>query len=244
MTRRSRQVDRNHGAGACRGRSDESMPRPRLSPFHLWLFRGAFVALLAAYDGAFFIAARSLQGHFGFSIGWWLQALAATAVMTLFVLPLAVFARLPQHWVEQHRPASRWRRGLCPHCGHAWRGGRDPGGSLHEPGQRPRSDAAPPAICPECGAEPRAPSYVELSSASFRAFGAMALVALLLGAVLGELLVQLDEWRFRGEVAREMERGAPTAFERRRQWPGGFATLRWTPEHGIGDHADDARAPR
>lgn len=193
-------------------------------PWQVWAYRAAFVAVLATYYGIIVLAMRALQGHFGWSLWSTVLALVPTIVMSVFVVPLAAFARLPEHWLEQHRPLERWRRGLCPECGYAL--------SRGEP-ESADALASWPTRCPECGATPRAPRSVELSSASFRAFAWMALVALFLGTAVAETLVQIDEHRFRREVAQARLRHPDTPYDRPRQWPGSFARLRWDPVRGF-----------
>lgn len=202
------------GDVATAGHQVETLISPRsIPPFHLWLFRVGFVVVLAAYYGLFFVAVRSLQGHFGFSPWYSLAALAPTAVMTLFVLPLAVFSQLPERWILHHLPAQRSRRGLCPECGYRI--------------------AATNGACPECGAIRAPRPMIEFSSSSFRTFAWLALLGFLLGGALGETFVQIDEWRFREEVRRALDRDPLAPVERRREWPGNFATLTWTAERGF-----------
>ncbi len=197
--------------------------------FNVWLFRGGFTAVLAAYYGIFFVAARALQGHVGFDWRWSLGALAATTVMTLFVIPLAVASRLPENWSRDYLPAIRWKRGLCPECG--YRLGEDvPEVETATPHTAPAPSIA--RHCPECGAVPQARPIRDLASASLRTFAWMALVGLLVGGAAGEAFVQIDEWRFRAEVERAIPGGA-TRMERRREWPGSFARISWSPERGF-----------
>jgi len=206
------------------GAKVESAPLPSsVPPLLLWGFRAALVVLLALYYGVVFASMRALQGHFGWSPWWTLVALIPTLIMSVFVLPLAAVAQLPENWSLQYLPASRRRRGLCPACGYPW--------------------TSESSTCPECGGDGRVRPLIELSASAFRVFGWIALTALVLGAAAAEACVQIDEHRFRREVERVQRTRAGMPVERPRQWPGSFATLRWDPARGFESEAPGQRAP-
>lgn len=205
----------------------------RVSPGLLWSYRTAFALVIAAYVVIIYIAVRAMQGSFGASPIFVLYAIVPILILGVFTLPLVPLAELPENWVLHQMPAQRRKRGLCPACAYPM----------------PR-DAA---LCSECGSDGRVRAIIEPSWSSLKRFMQLALIGYLLGIVVGETLIQIDEWRFRREAAIEeaaLQRtprvaipgaSAATATSmhvRPRHWPGSFATLRWTPERGF-----EAEAP-
>jgi len=226
----------------------------RVPPGMLWSFRAIFTLVIAAYVVIAYIAVRSMQGHFGASVVFVLWAIVPVIVLGVFTLPLVPLAELPENWMLQQLPASRRRRGLCPACGYPMaRTSRE-------------SDArGAMRICPECGSDGRVRPLVEPSWSALGRFLQMAVIAYLLGIVIGESLIQMDERRFRNEVSTLRASSAAPApgpppdrapstvsseataaasalrgkavHWRPRQWPGSFATMRWTEERGFESEA-------
>jgi|GEM_PF-2630296 len=227
-------------------RHDDALLPARVPPTILWSYRLALVLLIAAYVTIVYIAVRAMQGTFGFSVLSVLFATGPVLVLGVFVLPLVPLTELPENWVLQQLPASRRKRGLCPACAY------------------PMPDRS--GRCPECGSDGRVRPLIEPSWSALRRFLQLALIAYALGVVVGEALVQIDEFRFRREVAAlaanaresspgvdgsspigrssgasEQSTGLAGAFvgtSRPRLWPGSFATLRWTLDRGF-----EAEAP-
>jgi len=214
-------------ASATTASSDDALLPARVPPLPLWSFRAAFTLVVTAYVVIVYIAVRAMQGNFGASPTYVLFAIVPVVILGVFLLPLVPFAELPENWVLQQLPASRRRRGLCPSCAY------------------PMSADAP--RCPECGSDGRVRPLVEPSWSALRRFAPMALFGLVLGVAIGETLVQVDERRFRAEVA-AMSAPVPgtTAADvsRPRQWPGSFATLRWSHERGFEADAPGLGAKR
>ncbi|MBX3354256.1 MAG: hypothetical protein KF724_00985 [Phycisphaeraceae bacterium] len=235
-------MDSAPGTDAARGVSDPRWtdaargvitPVPgSVPPALLWGYRVLFVAVVAIYITIVYAAVRALQGNFGASPLFVLLAVGPAIIMGVFLLPLVPLSELPENWVQQQLPAARLRRGCCPSCGYRI----NP--ATRREGARWR--------CPECGGEERVPPLVEPSWSALRRFLQMAVVGYLAGIIVGEALVQIDEWRFRAEV-RTIRSRAPTtgpdgglsvpALARARQWPGSFATLHWSAEGGFESEA-------
>lgn len=209
----------------------------RVPPGVLWLFRASFVLVIAAYVVIVYVAIRAMQGNFGPSPLFVLLAIVPVLIMGVFLLPLVPLSELPENWILQQVPASRRRRGLCPGCAYPMTASV-------------RRDA--PTTCPECGSDGRVRPLVEPSWSALRRFAQLAIVGYLLGITVGEVLIQIDESRFRQEV--NAARGgsmtgsgasatpggtlpASVAVARPRQWPGSFATLRWSFERGFESEA-------
>ncbi|MBM4113090.1 MAG: hypothetical protein FJ253_06910 [Phycisphaerae bacterium] len=191
----------------------------RAPPTILWAYRALFVMVMGAYFTIAYESLRAVQGSFGFTIGQVARAIPPALALGIFLVPLVLLVELPEMVLLRGIPNRRRRRGLCPGCGYP----------------RALDDHA----CPECESDGFVRPAIRPTLATLRRFGAMLLLALLLGAAVGETLMQLDEARFRSEVRARppivLLGGTPSPddliFQRRRQWPGSFSWL-WGTRNG------------
>lgn len=162
-------------------------------------------AALTAYFFVVFCVVRGLIGGVGWGGSTVVQTLAATAVMTAFVVWLAPLVELPEVWFHHRTPARRRAQGLCGECGYAL------------PKAVPESEMR---RCPECGAIDAPRPAWQFSARTARIFVLIACIAYAIGSIGAAWWIASDERAFRREAAR-----ASGPYERRRAWPADFAVL-------------------
>jgi len=182
------------------------------------LFRLMVLLVLAVHVFYMYCTARGMGEHFGFD-------LSTTIISALFALAMlvplvwAVFLPDLPEFITQHvRPRRRWRKGLCPVCGYD-RIGLPRGSSL----------------CPECGGDLREPQPWAMTAGTVRRYIALNAVAWLLGCVVGEIWMQLDEREFRREVQQRLASRDTSMYVRARHWPNHTRTMSHSPSGYFGD---------
>ena len=168
------------------------------------LVQGGMLVLLGAYCFVTYALVRPLFGTFGFDGITTLKTLLAVLVLGAFMFWLAPMTDVPTIVHRHVRPARRYREGACPGCGY------------------PEARKIPSGICPECGTAYAPPPEWRLGAGVVVNFLLLFLVAMLLGAVVAETRLLIDERQWEQDCRRP---GGEMLQSRSRVWPSTFAEL-------------------
>jgi hypothetical protein len=151
--------------------------------------------------------------------GTWALAGRFLLVSPLFLLPPVVFAISGQYYVcELHERvwSHRLAAGRCPACGHPL-------------------PAPPSEVCTECGTARLTPHRITGRGRVYWRTAAAAVVGACVGAGVVEIIMSVDEARFRREVDARPLTGAGfrAVYSRQRTWPFENSSLVWTPASGF-----------
>lgn len=174
------------------------------------------IVFLACLASAFFMYCQFRRTAFGFNavavvLGWTYGAAMSIPVMALTAIPLVVVEYIRDYVIPQRR----FRVAACVACGY------------RDAGQLP--------VCPECGGRPAvAPRLGSVLVRTAKLVFAAWLLAIVLGALLGEAWLQVDETAFRREVAAlQTKAGVPTPQYRVRRWPAHESGFFYSPGKGF-----------
>ncbi|MFO0963675.1 MAG: hypothetical protein U0625_12340 [Phycisphaerales bacterium] len=178
------------------------------------LFRACVVITLVGFFAAATIVVRGLVGGFGREPATLVGVALVALLGGIVLLPTAMIVDLPDALAHHWLPERRYRRGRCPGCGYSL------------------ARALP--RCPECGATNAPPVAYASDWGTLRRALRLAAPAWMLGTIVGLVLIDQDETRFREEVAALRARdSSATAYARRRAQPARFATMEWSAARGF-----------
>ncbi len=177
------------------------------------IFRVAMLLLMAAYVFYLYAFARALQEVVGTEFS---TILASSSFGLVMLVPLAWAAVVPDvpQIMRIHRGRRRWLRGYCSACNFFL---------LKASGSR----------CPECGTDRGEPRPFEFGWSTVRRFAALAVAAWVLGCVVAESWIVLDETSFAREAPALVDGTATDRYSRHRRWPMHAKRLYYSSADGV-----------
>jgi hypothetical protein len=167
-------------------------------------YRLLLALLIAVHVFLMYLLARTYIGGFGFNLWWVLWGGLFAFAMLIPLLWAVAFAELPEMWEMNVRRQRRWRRGFCPSCSYP----------------RNRDLQQHQGKCQECGELLVKPSHYQISLQAVKRFIMILVIGLILGVLVGETWLRIDEIAFQNEIGRQAVVDAQRKQTRQRAWPG------------------------
>ena len=185
-----------------------------------FIFRAVVTLLLALHVLYMYCTARGMHETFGFDLGVSVVSCLFSLAMLIPLVWAVALPEIPEALSQHVIPRRRWRRGHCPSCDYDMQG-------------RFSNEGGEALICPECGRPAVEPAAWQVGRRTVALFVSINLLAWIVGCVVGETWMLLDERDFSHAVEQRLAAGNTAMWSRARLWPNGSCSLVYSASEGV-----------